>query len=104
MDSSVALDQYGYVVAADALAQIIFAPIFGILADKWKGIRVLSFACGLLFSIGNLLYANISLVPRKTGMLSQPRFFAMIFARLVVGTGTGKIASVSSNKTAAVIL
>ena len=89
LDPSVALDQYGFVVASDALAQIIFAPIFGILADRWRGIRGLSFACGALFTIGNLFYANISLVPRTTALLNQPRFFAMILARLIVGTGTG---------------
>ena len=89
LDSSVALDQYGFVVATDALAQVIFSPIFGYMADKLGGIRFLSYGCGMLFAVGNLFYANISLIPKTSNVINQPRLFFMIFARLIVGIGTG---------------
>jgi MFS family permease len=34
VDRTVTMSQYGYVVAADATAQMIFSPLFGLLADR----------------------------------------------------------------------
>ena len=34
LDRTVSLEQYGFVVAADALGQLIFSPIFGLIADR----------------------------------------------------------------------
>ena len=62
LDRTVSLEQYGFVVAADALGQLIFSPIFGLIADRLDSIRLVSLICCLTFSLGNALYANVSLV------------------------------------------
>ena len=56
------MEQYGFVVAADALGQLIFSPIFGLIADRLDSIRLVSLICCLTFCLGNALYANVSLV------------------------------------------
>ena len=80
------LEQYGFVVAADALGQLIFSPIFGLIADRMDSIRMVSLICCLTFCIGNALYANVALVPADLfGDDVQTRMYAMLFARFVVG-------------------
>ena len=81
--------QYGFIVATDALAQLIFAPIFGWVADKMDSIRLVAIICSVIFTIGNLFYSMISIVPQKWGSLRQARFVAMLVARFIVGMGTG---------------
>ena len=83
------LSQYGFVVASDALAMVIFSLIYGYLTDKLGSIRYLALWCGFIFTMGNLAYANVSLVPRSTTISAQSRFFALILSRLMVGAGTG---------------
>ena len=56
------MEQYGFVVAADALGQLIFSPIFGLIADRLDSIRLVSLICCLTFCLGNALYANVALV------------------------------------------
>ena len=90
MDDSVALDEYGYVVAADALAQMTFSPIFGYICDRLGSIRIVSLTCSIIFTVGQLFYSNISLVPKSFGGLSQARLYAIFIARFLVGIGTGK--------------
>ena len=90
MDRTVTLDEYGIVVASDALAQIIVAPILGYVADRMGSIRLVSMLCSLIFCLGNLFYSSISLVPATIGSLKQARYAAMILARFLVGIGTGK--------------
>ena len=68
---------------------MLFSLVYGVLADKIAGIRYLSFWCGFIYTLGNLTYANLSVVPRSTNMFVQARFFAMIMSRLMVGSGTG---------------
>ena len=89
LDSSTTMFQYGFIVATDALAQLLFAPVFGALADKLGTIRPLAITCSIIFTAGNLLYSMISLVPRSFGALRQARYVAMLVARFVVGIGTG---------------
>ena len=83
--------QYGFVVATDALAQMIFAPIFGWVADRQNTIRFVAIACSVIFTVGNIGYSMISLVPQSVGSLKQARFAAMVVSRFVVGIGTGKM-------------
>ena len=82
--------QYGFVVATDALAQLLFAPVFGWFADKLGSIRPVAITCSVIFTVGNLLYSMISVVPQSFGNLKQARFVAMVIARFIVGMGTGK--------------
>ena len=83
--------QYGFIVATDALAQLLFAPVFGSIADKLGTIRPVAISCSVIFTIGNVLYSIISIVPRTFGSLKQARFVAMLVARFIVGVGTGKM-------------
>ena len=76
-------------VAADALAQIMVAPILGYVADRTGSIRIVSMLCSLIFCLGNIFYSAISLVPSTIGNLKQARYGAMIIARFLVGIGTG---------------
>ena len=66
-------------MAADALGQMIFSPIFGFLADKCGSIRTVCLLCCLVFTAGNVLYATIS--------LSQ---FLPSFAELLIFRGREK--------------
>eukprot|EP00095_Tigriopus_kingsejongensis_P005987 maker-scaffold48_size466083-snap-gene-3.27 protein:Tk05987 transcript:maker-scaffold48_size466083-snap-gene-3.27-mRNA-1 annotation:"major facilitator superfamily domain-containing protein 8" len=88
LDPSVRLDEYGFVVASDALAQMIFSPIFGIIADKMGSIRVVAIICALTFFGGNVIFSLISLIPREIAGLAKPRVWGLLVARFVVGTGT----------------
>ena len=81
--------QYGFIVATDAFAQLLFAPFFGWLADKLGTIRPVAITCSVIFTIGNLLYSMISIVPQTMGNVKQARFVAMLVARFIVGMGTG---------------
>ena len=91
MDDSIELEEYGYVVAADALAQMIFSPIFGYICDRLGSIRVVSLTCSVIFTLGHLFYSFIALVPKSVGVLLQTRLYAVFIARFLVGIGTGKI-------------
>ena len=89
LDDSVQLDEYGYVVAADALAQMIFSPIFGYICDRMGSIRLVSLTCSVIFTLGHLFYSSIALVPKTIGFLVQARLYAIFIARFLVGIGTG---------------
>ena len=91
MDDSIELEEYGYVVAADALAQMIFSPIFGYICDRLGSIRVVSLTCSVIFTLGHLFYSFIALIPKTVGGLVQARLYAIFVARFLVGMGTGKI-------------
>ena len=84
------LGLYGLVVAADAFAQMIFSPIFGILSDKWGQIRIVSMICAGTFTIGNVMYALASLVPQDLWGIHIPRLWFVLATRFIVGMGTCK--------------
>ena len=76
-------------MAADALAQLIFAPVIGYVADYFATIRPVIITCSIIFSFGNLMYSMISLIPQSFGNLKQARFVAMLVSRFIVGIGSG---------------
>ena len=87
LDRTVSLEQYGFVVAADALGQLIFSPIFGIIADRLDSIRLVSLICCLTFCLGNTLYANVALVPanllgRAFDMVTKEEKCSLFFGRI----------------------
>ena len=91
------LGLYGFVVAADALAQMIFSPIFGILSDKLGQIRIVSMICAGTFTIGNVMYALASLVPQDLWGIHIPRLWFVLATRFIVGMGTCKTPFVDDN-------
>lgn len=88
LEPSITLDEASLVVSADAFAQMLFSPIFGVIADKIGQIRIISLLCAVLFGSGNAFYALLSLIPREVGWIDRPRFWAMILSRVIVGAGT----------------
>lgn len=88
LDRSVSLEQYGFVVAADALGQMIFSPIFGGIADRLGSVRLVSLVCCVTFCLGNVFYACVAIVPASLGKMEQARMYAMLLARFTVGIGT----------------
>lgn len=91
LDLNVRLDEYGYVVAADAFAQMVFSPLFGLISDRLGSVRLISLLCCLLLTGGNVLYALIGLFSRELGGVGKVRMWVMIAARVVVGAGTGAV-------------
>jgi ceroid-lipofuscinosis MFS transporter 7 len=91
MDPSVAMIEYGIVVAADAAAQMIFAPLFGAWVDRIKTVRPVFLICCTLFCAGNVLYAMVGMFHRNHifGVeIRGSRIWVMLVARFVVGAGT----------------
>jgi MFS family permease len=86
----VSLDEYGLVVASDAFAQMLFSPLFGIIADRMGRIRVVSMVCAATFCTGSAFYSLISLIPQEADGLHKPRVWATLTARFIVGIGTGQ--------------
>ena len=80
---------YGFVVAADALGQMIFSPLFGLLADRLGKVRPVNLLCAGTFIAGNAMFSLISLVPRDAWDLDQPRTWSLFVVRFIVGIGTG---------------
>jgi len=91
LDPNVLMIEYGIVVAADAAAQMIFAPLFGILIDRIKTVRPVVLICCTLFFLGNILYSLVGLFNRDNffgAPLAKTRVWVMLFSRFVVGAGT----------------
>lgn len=87
LDPYVTMIEYGIVVACDAAAQMIFAPLFGMLVDRTKTVRPIALLCCLTFSGGNIMYALVGLFDRSSG--SRIRVYMLMVARFIVGIGTG---------------
>ena len=87
LDPRVTMLEYGVVVASDAAAQMVFAPLFGMIVDRTKTVRLIALLCCLTFTGGNVLYALVGLFDRSSG--SGIRVYIMMLARFIVGIGTG---------------
>ena len=82
---------YGFVVAADALGQMVFSLLFGLLADKLGKVRPVNLLCAGMFIAGNAMFSLISLVPQNALGAEHPRTWSLFVVRFIVGIGTGKI-------------
>ncbi len=69
---------------------MVCSPLFGLLANKLGRIRFIALFLSFVFCAGNLLYANLSLLPRELGGMDQARVIFMIIARVIVGIGTSE--------------
>ena len=65
MDPDVSMTTYGLVVAADAFAQMIASPTFGIIADKMNQVRLVCLICTITFCGGNVLYSLVRFTSRE---------------------------------------
>jgi len=94
LDPNVDLLEYGLVVAADAAAQMLCAPLFGVIIDRIKTVRPVALLCCTLFCGGNIFYALIGAFDRnslfgKEFETFKVRVWMMLISRFVVGAGTG---------------
>ena len=88
---------YGFVMAADALGQMVFSLLLGLLADKLGKVRPINLLCAGTFIAGNAMFSLISLVPQDAWGMEHPRTWSIFVVRFIVGIGTGKIFSFSLN-------
>ena len=91
LDTSISLSQCGLVLSTDAVAQLIFAPIIGRIADKFGSIRIVAIICILFLTTGNLFYSLLSFIPQTTSVFNQARLTAMFCARFMSGMGAGGV-------------
>ena len=82
---------YGFVVTADALGQMVFSPLFGLLADKLGKVRPVNLFCAGTFIAGNAMFSLVSLVPQDALGAEHPRTWSLFVVRFMVGIGAGKI-------------
>ena len=115
LDGNVDLIEYGLVVSADAAAQMICAPLFGLLIDKFSApflyyfgiiiyilriqtVRPIALLCCTLFCGGNIFYALVGVFDRNHLFGNyypnfKVRVWMMLLSRFVVGAGTGTIST-----------
>jgi hypothetical protein len=51
------------------------------MADRLNSVRLISMICSVVFCIGNVMYANIALVPNNVGSLTDARVWYMLVVR-----------------------
>ena len=86
-------DEYGYVVASDAFANMVFSPIFGYICDRTGQIRIVSIVCSVLFLFGSAMYSLLPIFPQGDMKI---RVWMMLVARLIVGTGTSEFKAIET--------
>ena len=82
---------YGFVVTADALGQMVFSLLLGLLADKLGKVRPVNLFCAGTFIAGNAMFSLISLVPQDALGMEHPRTWSLFVVRFIVGIGIGKM-------------
>uniref|UniRef100_A0A914VZ74 Major facilitator superfamily (MFS) profile domain-containing protein n=1 Tax=Plectus sambesii TaxID=2011161 RepID=A0A914VZ74_9BILA len=84
LDDSANLGFFGFVIASYSVGQAVSSPIFGFWNQKTKGTRRPVMSGMVLTILGNLIYA---LLPT----FSDNRKWIMMFARFLVGFGSGVV-------------
>merc|ERR1719320_1111984 len=82
LDPNVNMVEYSVVVVSDAAAQMVCAPLFGIIIDRIKTVRPVALLCCALFCGGNAFFG-------KEFKTFKVRLWMMVISRFVVGAGTG---------------
>jgi len=90
----------GWAVAINPIGQLITSPIFGWLANKLGSIRMILVTTGVLYLLGNTLYACLSLLPHdpeeKVETRGVYRYSFMLLARLLIGISCANVAPLRS--------
>ncbi len=82
---STLLNRFGFVVSVNPLGQLLFSPLFGFLANKFKSIRAITMVTCLMYVGGNVVYSTLSLWPEDT------RYPMLLLGRFMVGVSTGPL-------------
>lgn len=78
------------------LGQMIFSPIFGVIANKMGGsIRLICLVTAVVYTLGNILYSILSVFPESA------RFGLLLVARFLVGASSANAAPMRSYVTSA---
>lgn len=94
MDSDASKEFMGYIVAANPLAQMIFSPIVGWIANKLGSNRIPLLSSLSLFTFASGLYSTIALLP------SHHKWW-MLVSRFLIGVSSANIAVARSYLSAA---
>jgi len=92
LDSESLLDLFGWMVAINPIGQMVFSPIFGWLSNKLQSIRLVCLGTCVLYIIGNMIYACLSVFPDTNE--GAYRWGFMLFGRLLVGISTANQAPI----------
>ena len=68
--------------------QLLFSPVFGFLANKFRSIRAITLAACITYVGGNIIYSTLSLFPYDA------RYYMLLVCRFMVGISTGKLRGV----------
>ncbi|CAD5233830.1 unnamed protein product [Bursaphelenchus xylophilus] len=80
---------YGAVIAIYSIGQLISSPLFGYWSTKSRGVKAPLVTCLILSMIGNFTYVLAEILPHNARYL-------VIFARLIVGIGSGNVSVLKS--------
>ena len=65
--------------------QLLFSPVFGFLANKFRSIRAITLAACITYVGGNIIYSTLSLFPYDA------RYYMLLVCRFMVGISTGRL-------------
>ena len=65
--------------------QLLFSPVFGFLANKFRSIRAITLAACITYVGGNIIYSTLSLFPYDA------RYWMLLVCRFMVGISTGRL-------------
>ena len=86
------MELFGWMVAINPIGQMLFSLPLGWLTSRMGSIRLTCIITCLLYVIGNIIYACLSLLP--DGHEGWYRAGVMLFGRLLVGIGTANQAPI----------
>lgn len=84
LDSDAPKEFIGFINAGNPLGQMIASPLFGHWVNRSRSTRVPLITTMILFAVGSLMYATISIFP------SEHKYW-LIVSRLTVGVSSGNL-------------
>lgn len=76
------MTKYGLITAANPFGQMLMPPIYGYITTRMKSIRMVSLVTGIIFIVGNVICAILSVFP-------EPARFGLFFlGRFLTGVAS----------------
>lgn len=92
LDNKELMELFGWMVAINPIGQMLFSLPLGWLTSRMGSIRMTCIITCLLYVVGNIIYACLSLLPDEHE--GWYRAGVMLFGRLLVGIGTANQAPI----------